>query len=108
MAQDRYLLVLCTVPSVEEARQIGTLLIELQAAACVNLMPSVESIYRWEGEIQNSTEAMLLIKTTENNYPELEARIREKHPYSNPEIVAVPIERGAAAYLGWVSEVTRD
>ncbi|MCB1232121.1 MAG: divalent-cation tolerance protein CutA [Verrucomicrobiae bacterium] len=108
MPQDQYLLVLCTFPNAEEARQIGTQLIELQVAACVNLIPQIESIYRWKGEIKQESEVMAVIKTTMNNYAEIEARIRELHPYDTPEVIAVPIERGATSYLNWISEVTRD
>ena len=99
--KDEYLLVMCTFPSADEARQIGTQLIELQAAACVNLVPSIESIYRWDGKIKDATEVLALIKTTANNFPELQARIDELHPYDVPEVIAVPIERGAPAYLSW-------
>ncbi len=108
MPKDQYLLVLCTFPNAEEARQIGTQLVELQVAACVNLLPQVESIYRWEGEIKDESEVLALIKTTVNNYAEIEARIRELHPYDTPEVIAVPVERGATSYLNWISEVTRD
>ena len=106
--KDEYLLVICTFPSAEEARQIGTQLIELQAAACVNLVPAIESIYQWKGAIKNGEETLALIKTTVNNYPELQARIQELHPYDVPEIIAVPIDRGSPAYLAWISDVTRD
>lgn len=108
MPQDQYLLVLCTFSNAAEARQIGTQLIELQVAACVNLIPQVESIYRWKGQIKSEPEVMMMIKTTLNNYREVEARIQELHPYDVPEVIAIPIERGASAYLGWISEVTRD
>jgi len=106
--KDDYLLVMCTFPSAAEARQIGTQLIELQAAACVNLVPAVESIYRWDEEVKDTTEVLALIKTTANNFPELQARIDALHPYDVPEVIAVPIERGAPAYLSWISAVTRD
>jgi len=108
MPQDQYLMVLCTFPNAEEARQIGTQLVELQVAACVNLIPQIESIYRWEGEIKRESEVLALIKTTVNNFRELEARIQELHPYETPEVIAVPIDRGSTAYLSWISEVTRD
>ncbi|MCB1065105.1 MAG: divalent-cation tolerance protein CutA [Verrucomicrobiae bacterium] len=108
MPKDQYLMVLCTFPNAAEARQIGTQLVDLQVAACVNLIPQIESIYRWKGEIKSETEVMVLIKTTQNNYRELEARIQELHPYDMPEVIAVPIEHGASAYLGWISEMTRD
>lgn len=108
MSQDQYLLVLCTFPNAEEARQIGTLLVDLQVAACVNLVPQIESIYRWEGAIKTEPEVLALIKTTVNNYREVEARIQKLHPYKTPEVIALPIDRGSSAYLGWISENTRD
>ena len=106
--KDDYRLVLSTFPSADEARQIGTQLVEMQAAACVNVIPSIESIYRWDGEVRNTTEVLALIKTTVNNLPELRSRIDELHPYDVPEIIAVPISDGAPAYLSWISEMTRD
>ena len=108
MAKDQYLLVLTTFPDTESARQIGTLLIELQIAACLNLLPASQSIYRWKGKVENKTEVPVFIKTTNNNYPALETRIREAHPDEVPEIIAIPIERGATDYLAWISEVTFD
>jgi periplasmic divalent cation tolerance protein len=108
MSPDQYLLVLCTFPNADEARQIGTQLVELQVAACVNLLPQIESIYRWEGAIKSEPEVLALIKTTVNNYREVEARIQALHPYQTPEIIGVPINHGSSAYLGWISENTRD
>lgn len=108
MSQDQYLLVLCTFPNAEEARQIGTLLVDLQVAACVNLVPQIESIYRWEGAIKTEPEVLALIKTTVNNYREVEALIQKLHPYKTPEVIALQIDRGSSAYLGWISENTRD
>ena len=108
MAKDEYLLVMCAFPSAEEARQIGTQLLQLQVAACVNLIPQVESVFRWKGEIQSESEVLALIKTTRDNYQEIEARIQELHPYDIPAVISVPVEKGASAYLNWVSEVTRD
>lgn len=108
MAKDQYLLVLTTFPDAEAARQIGTLLIELQIAACVSLLPPSQSIYRWKGKIENKTEVPLFIKTTHNNYREVESRIREAHPDEVPEIIAIPIEQGSSDYLAWISDVTFD
>ena len=108
MSQDQYLLVLCSFPNAEEARQIGTQLIELQVAACVNLVPQVESIFRWDGAVKTECEVLALIKTTANNYRQVEAEIQQRHPYDTPEVIAIPIPQGSSAYLGWISEVTRD
>ena len=105
---DKYILILTNFPDVESARQIGTQLVELQIAACVNLLPPAESIYRWEGACKSKTEVPVFIKTTHNNYQEVEARIREAHPDHVPEIVAVPIDHGSPDYLAWISESTFD
>lgn len=100
------LLVLSTFPDAEKARQTGTLLVESQLAACVNLCPGVTSIYRWKGEIESSSEVLALIKTTRAQYPALEQRLRELHPYEVPEILAIPAERAYEAYAQWVMDQT--
>jgi len=94
--------VLCTFPDLDQARQIGAALVERQVAACVNLLPGVESIYRWEGKIERASEVLGVIKTT--RYADLEAAIRELHPYEVPEIIALPVVAGLPAYLKWLSE----
>jgi periplasmic divalent cation tolerance protein len=96
------MVVLCTFPDIEQARQIGAALVERQVAACVNLIPGVESIYRWEGKIERAGEVLALIKTA--RYADLEAAIRELHPYEVPEIIALPIAAGLPAYLHWLVE----
>ncbi|MBB5036136.1 divalent-cation tolerance protein CutA [Prosthecobacter dejongeii] len=101
------LLVLSTFPDAEKARQTGTLLVESQLAACVNLCPGVTSIYRWKGEIESSSEVLALFKTTRAQYPALELRLRELHPYEVPEILAIPAERAYEAYAQWVMDQTR-
>ena len=94
------MVVLCTFPDLDQARQIGAALVERQVAACVNLLPGVESIYRWEGKVERAGEVLGMIKTT--RYAELEAAIRELHPYEVPEILALGVTGGSAAYLDWV------
>lgn len=97
------LVVLCTFPDADRARQIGTVLVERQLAACVNILPSVESIYRWKGEVNRDGEALALIKTTADGYPALEAALVELHPYEVPEVIALEVAAGSAGYLGWVA-----
>ncbi len=92
--------VLCTFPDLEQARQIGAALVERQVAACVTLLPGVESIYRWEGKVERAGEVLAILKTT--RYDELEAAIRELHPYEVPEVLALPVADGATAYLKWL------
>lgn len=101
------ILVMCTFPDAETARQIGTSLIQSQHAACVNLVPGVESIYRWQGALETSHEVMALFKTTPDGYPQLEQRLRELHPYEVPEILAVSPTAVSAAYAQWVGDSTR-
>ena len=98
------LLVLCTFPDVEKARQIGTLLVEKQLVACVNLLPAVESIYRWQGKVEHAAEVLAIFKTTEEGWPVLERELAALHPYEVPEIVALKPEQVAAGYAKWVGE----
>jgi periplasmic divalent cation tolerance protein len=99
---EKTLLVLCTCPP-DKAAELAQFLVETQLAACVNIVPELRSIYRWEGKVCNEAESLLLIKTERAVYPDLERCLRECHPYEIPEIVAIPIERGLPDYLQWVS-----
>lgn len=94
--------VLCTFPNLEQARQIGTVLVEKQLAACVNLVPGVRSIYRWQGGIEEAGEILALFKTTCETYEAFAQTLRELHPYDVPEIVAVEPAEVEARYLGWL------
>ena len=100
------LVVFCTCASPEEAEKIARTLVEKQLAACVNILPAVRSIYRWQGKVEDTTEVLLLIKTRQAVYPDLEKEIRKLHSYSAPEIVAIVIDRGSAAYLDWIAAET--
>ena len=96
------LLVFSTFPNTVSARQIGTLLVERQLAACVNLISAVESIYRWQGKRESATEVLAIFKTTAAAFPAFEQALRELHPYEVAEIIAVSPEKVSAAYLSWV------
>lgn len=98
------LVVLCTFPDASKARQIGAALVERQVAACVNVVPGLRSIYRWQGQVEDDAEVLALIKTTRATYPRLEAAILELHPYDTPEVLALSVQQGAEAYLKWVAE----
>ncbi|MGB7502509.1 MAG: divalent-cation tolerance protein CutA [Azonexus sp.] len=100
------LLVLTNCPDEESANAIALALVEERLAACVNILPRVQSIYRWEGAVESATEIPLLIKATAANYSALETAIRDRHPYTVPEIIALPVERGLPAYLDWVAAET--
>jgi len=98
--------VLSTCGSLEEAREIGQALVERRLAACVNIVPNIESIYRWKGEIESSIEHLLVIKTTEKAFPLLRDAIAELHSYEVPECIEIPITDGSAAYLKWIEAST--
>ena len=100
------LLVLTNLPDRAAAESLADALISEQLAACVNILAPCRSVYRWQGAVQHDEEHPLLIKTTEERYAALEQAIRTRHPYELPEIVAVRIERGLAAYLEWLAAET--
>ncbi len=100
------LIILCTCPDPATAERIAETVVGERLAACVNIVPGLTSIYRWEGQMQRDSELLLLIKTRQAVYPLLEARIRELHPYQVPEIVALSIRAGSAAYLDWIADHT--
>ena len=100
------LLVLTNLPDRAAAERLADTLIEKRVAACVNILAPCRSVYRWKGATQHDEEHPLLIKSTGDAYPALEAAIRAAHPYELPEIIAVPIERGLPAYLVWLAAET--
>jgi periplasmic divalent cation tolerance protein len=102
-------IVLTTAASPEEANRLARILVEERLAACVTLIPGVQSIYRWEGQIQASAEMMLLLKTGPNQLEALEARLHELHSYQTPEFLVLPVESGSSSYLEWLnSNLHRD
>ena len=88
----------------ETASRIARALVEEGAAACVNIVPGIRSIYRWQGKLCDDGELLLVIKTTEARFEEVRLQIRALHTYELPEVIAVPITAGDAQYLGWLSE----
>lgn len=99
----KHLLVLCTCPDPETARRLGRMLVDGRLAACVNVVDGLSSVYRWKGAVQEDSEALMLIKTSDERYRDLEAAIVEHHPNELPEIIAVQIERGLEDYLDWIA-----
>lgn len=97
-----YLLVLCTCPEGESAGQLAESLVEARLAACVNLLPEVRSVYRWEGKIVHDAERLLLIKTESAAFPALKDHILARHPYATPEIIALALADASPAYLDWI------
>lgn len=101
-----YVLVLTTLPADADAAEFARTLIEKRLAACVNLMPMMESVYRWEGNIERETERQVVIKTSRERVSALWERVRDVHPYDVPEFVVLPIVDGNDAYLKWIGEST--
>ena len=103
--KETILLVYCTVANQDEAKSIANILIEKKLAACCNIMPSIHSIYCWnEGEVEESEESLMMIKTTQKRYDQLEKEIKMIHSYSVPEIIATKLETGSSAYIDWINE----
>ncbi len=96
--------VLSTAGSKEEARKIANYLVDHRLAACVNLIPQIESIYRWQGKIESNQEWLLLIKTTADKFTGVRDAIRELHSYELPECIAIAIEDGSPDYLQWIEQ----
>jgi periplasmic divalent cation tolerance protein len=88
----------------EEAQKIAAELIEQRLAACVNIVPQIISVYRWEGEVCHDTEILLVVKTDHQRFARLEQTVRSLHSYEVPEVIALPIEAGSQAYLKWIDE----
>ena len=106
-AMTEALVVLCSFPNREKARQVGTHLVERQYAACINILPAMESIYRWEGKLCQEEEFMLVIKTSRNAFLGLSRELSSLHPCDEPEIIALPVVDGSAGYLSWLVDQTR-
>lgn len=97
-------IVFTTSGSEDEARRIAQHLVEKQLAACVNLIPRIESIYRWQGKVESNREWLLLIKTTVAKFANVRDAIRELHSYELPECIAIAIEDGSPDYLHWLEQ----
>ncbi|MGA9528566.1 MAG: divalent-cation tolerance protein CutA [Terriglobales bacterium] len=100
-------IVLSTCGSLEEAQSIARTLVERQLAACVNIVPQVQSIYRWQGEVESAAECLLIIKSTAGAFERLRDAVRELHSYEVPECIELAIEDGNASYLDWIGESVR-
>jgi periplasmic divalent cation tolerance protein len=99
---DNFIIILSTCPDRATAYSIARILLENNLCACANIVPGVESVYHWEGDIESSEEHLLLIKTRADAYEKIEKTIVTHHPYELPEIIAVPISAGLPEYLSWI------
>ncbi len=100
-------IVLTTTANPEEAARLGRVLVEERLAACATLIPAVQSIYRWQGEIESATETLLLLKTGSEQLAALEARLHEFHSYQTPEFLVLGVEAASQPYLNWLQESLR-
>jgi periplasmic divalent cation tolerance protein len=107
MTSDDPILVFMTAANGEEATRLAEMLIGAHLAACVQILPEMESVYRWEGKIERQSEILLLAKTTAGKFADLEREVRALHSYDTPEIIAVPILAGSTPYLEWLTESLR-
>ncbi len=99
----RFVIVLVTCPTPAVGRRLARELVRLRLAACVNVLPGVESVFRWRGKVDRSREALLVIKTTRARFAALRRRVLSLHPYDLPEVIALPVAAGHPPYLRWIA-----
>ena len=102
MTSSEPIVVLMTAANREEANQIAELLVSARLAACVQILPEIESVYRWQGEVKREQEILLLAKATRARFDEIESKVRVMHSYETPEIIALPITAASEPYLKWL------
>ena len=102
MTSSEPIVVLMTAANREEANQIAELLVSARLAACVQILPEIESVYRWQGEVKREQEILLLAKATRARFDEIESKVRAMHSYETPEIIALPITAASEPYLNWL------
>lgn len=102
MSEKKAIVVLVTAGSAQSAEAIARALVSERLAACVNVLPGVRSIYRWEGKVVDDAEWLLVIKSRRSRFAALEARVRALHPYQIPEVVALDVVEGSNPYLDWL------
>jgi periplasmic divalent cation tolerance protein len=98
------LVVLMTAANREEANRIAEMLIDARLAACVQILPEIQSVYRWQGEVARESEVMLLVKSTLDRFDEIDLAVREIHSYETPEIIGLPVSAISEPYLAWLQE----
>lgn len=106
MVKTTYITILITGSSEEEAGRIGKTLVEERLVACANIIPKIRSIFSWKGEICDENEVLMILKSKESLFQQIEERVKTLHSYDVPEIIALPIHSGSEDYLRWIEEVT--
>ena len=101
---NRILLALSTFPDRETAQRISSQLVTEKFAACANILPAIESIYRWQGKVETGNETLVFFKVSEDRQSAFQEKLRSLHPYEVPEIIFVPVSGGLPEYLRWVAE----
>jgi len=104
IAKSEIIVVFVTVPGLKEGSRISRAVLTSRLAACVNVIPGIQSMYQWKGKIVQEKEAMLVIKTTRLRYRKLEEKIKELHSYEVPEVIAIPLICGSSQYIEWVTK----
>jgi periplasmic divalent cation tolerance protein len=102
------IVVLVTAADPEEAMRLAEMLVEKRLAACVQILPEMQSVYRWKGKVESQTEVLLIAKTTRAKIEDVEKEVRELHSYQTPEIVAFPLTAGSSPYLEWLKTSVDD
>lgn len=106
MAKPGYLVVFITTSNYEEARKIADILVDRKKAACVNIVPGVNSLFRWKGKIEEAEESLMVVKTRAELFPDVVSLVKSVHSYEVPEIIALPIVEGSPDYLDWLKKET--
>jgi periplasmic divalent cation tolerance protein len=105
--QSEPIVVLITAANGEEATRLAEMLVGAHLAACVQILPEMESVYRWQGKIERQSEVLLIVKTTREKFADVEREVRLLHSYDTPEIVALPVVAGSTAYMNWLAAAVK-
>jgi periplasmic divalent cation tolerance protein len=104
---NKYIMVFSSFPSSDIGKKVARVLIQEKLAACVNIIPGIQSVFLWEEQMHEAHEAILLIKTLAEKYKELEKKILELHPYACPEVIAMDVKDGNTKFLNWVQQAVK-